>query len=515
MFIPAQMRRESIDSQVSSHPTEHFPSPKPSASSLRSLTNSSTTGRLSISSSRRQSNLAISFTNPYLEGSSNPSPSGEARPIVASPARSENLMSTSGTTQNASITSPNLQSPAMVPPVGPIFALSNAHIRRNFSSTSASTSGSSSSVPSNPGLKHANELAAAYASMGININSPMLGEPADSVIDQQQNNGSSDPLTMNDDDIEWHRAHPIVVRDYAYDEEDERFSMIPVDLMLRCDRPQPMQHTRRASQSRFMTGGGSSYNSGAHYGGRWDPDDEEEDDDWGFPMGSITTASGTEAPLGATRSGPSSQLKNRTRAWNNLGSRSFGGQRINFSEEESSGFYEESGEEEGFDDFGTIHRRQDGDEEDEGDYGEDVQTPSRTYLHSPLRDAVVHPEMDDHHGIDGDDDHSPYSTGDDEEDYENRAPLRSGVYRVVYPFTAEGPSEMSVEKDQLVRVLGRHGHGWALVLRDWTVERAIKGRRESLEGGSRSNEDEPQALVPESYLAVYQLDAEDATFLDR
>ncbi|KAG8842799.1 hypothetical protein FRB91_003916 [Serendipita sp. 411] len=508
-LIPSQIRRESVDSQVSSNSTERFPSPKPSTGSLRkSFTNSSTSGALSISSSRRQSSLAISFTNPYLEGSGNLPLLADTKPLVASPVRSENPVCTS---EADPIISPKTYTPGVVP-MGPIFAVNNDHMRRNFSSTSASTSGSSSSVPSNPGLKHANELAAAYASMGINIYSPMPGTSVDSVVDQQQELDSSDPQRTDDVELEWHRSHPIVVRDYAYNADDERFSRTPVELMLRCDRPQPLQNTRRTSQSRFMTGSGSSYTSGAHYGGRWDADDDEEevedDDDWGFPLGSISGAGGIQAPMGSTRSGPSSQLKNRTRGWNNLGSKSLGGRWVNVSEEESSGFYDESGEEDGFGEIGVVRRHHGDDEDGDEYYGEDVQTPSRTYLHSPLRDVFPHPEVEDHHGIDGDDDHSPYSTGEDDDDYARTVPLKSGVYRALYPFEAEGPSEVSLAKDQLVRVLGRHGDGWALVLRNWTVELAIKGRRESLEGGPGQSGEEAQGLVPESYLVVYQLDDE-------
>lgn len=85
--------------------------------------------------------------------------------------------------------------------------------------------------------------------------------------------------------------------------------------------------------------------------------------------------------------------------------------------------------------------------------------------------------------------------GDEEDDSEddNDFPLAEdtlypGLYRALYAFEPEGSAEMSLEEDQIVRVIGRGGGvGWAVV---------------SKEGGAH-------ALVPESYLEVYKLDGED------
>jgi hypothetical protein len=58
-----------------------------------------------------------------------------------------------------------------------------------------------------------------------------------------------------------------------------------------------------------------------------------------------------------------------------------------------------------------------------------------------------------------------------------------GIYRAMYAFNPEGPSEMALEEDQLVSVLGRGGgSGWVVVAKD-------------TQGG--------QALVPEGYLEFY------------
>jgi len=62
-------------------------------------------------------------------------------------------------------------------------------------------------------------------------------------------------------------------------------------------------------------------------------------------------------------------------------------------------------------------------------------------------------------------------------------PFIPGMYRAMYAFIPEGPSEMALEEDQLVSVLGRGGgSGWVVVAKD-------------NQGG--------QALVPEGYLEFY------------
>jgi len=62
-------------------------------------------------------------------------------------------------------------------------------------------------------------------------------------------------------------------------------------------------------------------------------------------------------------------------------------------------------------------------------------------------------------------------------------PFIPGIYRAMYAFMPEGPSEMALEEDQLVSALGRGGgSGWVVVAKDNY-------------GG--------QALVPEGYLEFY------------
>ena len=298
---------------------------------------------------------------------------------------------------------------------------------------------------------------------------------------------TNEPPAVDEDHLQWHRDHSIVVRDFAYEESDERFSKMPVELMMRCDRP-PLHHSRsyewKRNQPRFAAGGGGGYSSGVHYDDPWGAEIEEDEDDWGFPMGSITGGTST-APMGSTRGGgPSSELKNRSRAWGNLGSKSLGGKWVNVSEEESSNYYEESGEEDEFEEVPPQPQYED-------DYdGEDVHTPSRTFKHSPLHDVHAHPEVED--GIDGDDD---FSSGD-EVGYDeiSPTPFKTGVYRALYAFEAEGPTEMSVEVNQLVRIIGRGGgEGWAVGLRNWTPEQEIKGMSSTPDCG------DTQGLIPEGY----------------
>ena len=85
---------------------------------------------------------------------------------------------------------------------------------------------------------------------------------------------------------------------------------------------------------------------------------------------------------------------------------------------------------------------------------------------------------------------------DDEEDEDEERfllgddPLYPGLYRAMYGFVPESASEMALEEDQVVRVVGRGGGvGWAVVV------------RAEEEGGGH-------ALVPEGYLEVVRLDDE-------
>lgn len=403
-------------------------------------------------------------------------------------------------------------------------------IPRNFSSVSASTSASSSSTPSNPAARHASELEAAYAAYGLFLSGASQAEttepapwespspaPDENVEEGNMSTKSNKTIVdMGDPGLEWHRRHPIIVRDFAYDEADDRFSSVPIELMAIRDRSKiptgaSSPNTRGRNKFGGFVGGyvGKSTHyggSGAHYGGRWDISDEEEveeadDDDWGFPMG---TVSGGAQPLGTTRGGgPKRQLKNRNRAWNGLGARGVGGlwADVSQSEEESSGVYEESGEEEislGAQDGFHPPPAQEEEDDDEDDYVANTHTPSNVRSHFDFLHVQPHPEADGLDGILGDEDDSPYTS-----DHPGYSELRSGVYRVLFDFVPEGDNELGVSEGQLVKVVGSGGgEGWAVVLKGWTMEAAKEGN----ETEQQVDDKEAHGLVPESFLEIYHLD---------
>lgn len=79
--------------------------------------------------------------------------------------------------------------------------------------------------------------------------------------------------------------------------------------------------------------------------------------------------------------------------------------------------------------------------------------------------------------------------------------LKPGLYRALYSFEPEGTAEMALVEDQIVRVIARGGGvGWAIVQRPPEQADGVAGF--GLEAAG-------QALVPESYLEPYRLDAED------
>ena len=179
-------------------------------------------------------------------------------------------------------------------------------------------------------------------------------------------------------DIAWALAHTVIVKDFGFEEGDERFDKVPDEALLGVLRPPKgtSESTGKVTGSGFglangmgragyksakngrSSGRDAHYGGAADYGGRWaageeafeededldDEYDEEDDDDgWGFPMG---TVSGGPAPLGTTLLGSRRELKNRVRAWNGLGgSKGVGGRWVteesSEAEGESSGFYEE------------------------------------------------------------------------------------------------------------------------------------------------------------------------------
>ncbi|KAJ8697590.1 hypothetical protein PTI98_004377 [Pleurotus ostreatus] len=82
-------------------------------------------------------------------------------------------------------------------------------------------------------------------------------------------------------------------------------------------------------------------------------------------------------------------------------------------------------------------------------------------------------------------------------------PLYPGLYRAMYAFEPEGTAEMALEEDQIVKVVGRGGGvGWAVV--DKAYVHGVSGS--TVEKRSSAGEGNGHALVPESYLEVYQLD---------
>jgi len=65
--------------------------------------------------------------------------------------------------------------------------------------------------------------------------------------------------------------------------------------------------------------------------------------------------------------------------------------------------------------------------------------------------------------------------------------LTPGVYRAIYAFVPEGTAEMSLDEDQLVKIVGRGGGvGWAIAV--------VEGTESNGRGVGE------HALVPESYL---------------
>lgn len=405
------------------------------------------------------------------------------------------------------------------------------NLRRNLSTASASTSGDSSST--NPATRHANELEAIYSSFGIYSHSPLqpsgalspsnIGD-ADGLVEVAKDESGLDQDQVQTWDVEeWSKTHPILVRDFAFDEDDERYSKRPIELLLSFERKaeldraqsQPQSQGRRSSHRSSVGSRGQSRAAVSGFGydhqlGSAGQDEEGweslDDDGWGFPMGTI---SGGGAPLGSTSTGTRRrELKNKQRGWNNLSSKGFGGKYVDVSEGESSGFYEESGEED--EDFTQGRGSEDGEPVDEWEKPDallDPHTPSYSYAQSP---RFYNPEIEPPDGLDGvegDDDASPhtFSPMSPLQADGSATELESGIYRALYSFQAEAPNEMDLKEGQLYRILGRGGgDGWAVALRRWTIEELIKGTRE--DEGDGSNDEETQGLVPESYLEVYRLD---------
>jgi len=92
----------------------------------------------------------------------------------------------------------------------------------------------------------------------------------------------------------------------------------------------------------------------------------------------------------------------------------------------------------------------------------------------------------------------------DSEESPTDTSLSPGLYRSLYPFSPEAPSEMALVEGQIVRVIGRGGgDGWAVVV----VPNDDKddGNDDGGNGSTRKRKLR-HALVPESYLEAVTLD---------
>ncbi|KAL0065366.1 hypothetical protein AAF712_007719 [Marasmius tenuissimus] len=101
-----------------------------------------------------------------------------------------------------------------------------------------------------------------------------------------------------------------------------------------------------------------------------------------------------------------------------------------------------------------------------------------------------------------DNDRSALTTPDDDDDEDgyypedqNSGELQSGLYRAMFDFEPEGADEMALQEDQIVRVIGRGGDGWAVVLMD-----------SGAADGETTAQSQKHALVPEGYLEAVELD---------
>ncbi|KAG6826021.1 hypothetical protein H0H92_001412 [Tricholoma furcatifolium] len=100
---------------------------------------------------------------------------------------------------------------------------------------------------------------------------------------------------------------------------------------------------------------------------------------------------------------------------------------------------------------------------------------------------------------------------DDSSDYEHdqddpESDLLPGLYRALYPFAPEAESEMALAEGQIVRVVGRGGEGWAVVVRDGHEGADVPDDTEDARG---------HALVPASYLELVRLESDEDAEADR
>ncbi|KAE9405754.1 hypothetical protein BT96DRAFT_1015463 [Gymnopus androsaceus JB14] len=100
-----------------------------------------------------------------------------------------------------------------------------------------------------------------------------------------------------------------------------------------------------------------------------------------------------------------------------------------------------------------------------------------------------------------------YGYADNNDSSLNGDSLLPGLYRALYTFEPEGPSEMRLVEGEIVKVIGRGGGGggWAVVL-DKYADGAGSGENGSTTPNATSTSTIKYALVPESYLELVQLD---------
>lgn len=106
-----------------------------------------------------------------------------------------------------------------------------------------------------------------------------------------------------------------------------------------------------------------------------------------------------------------------------------------------------------------------------------------------------------------------YSADNNDSSFNGGEDLLPGLYRALYTFDPEGPSEMRLVEGEIVKVIGRGGGGggWAVVLDKYaSTSDECAGENVHDNGSTTPNATNinaiKYALVPESYLELVQLD---------
>lgn len=154
--------------------------------------------------------------------------------------------------------------------------------------------------------------------------------------------------------------------------------------------------------------------------------------------------------------------------------------------------------------------------EEEEEYDDDDDHEDwRDLRYEPNEEGELTPLPDQSHQYDN---NAGIGGGGGEGEEGEEVPLRPGIYRALYAFEAEGTAEMSLAEGDLVRVVGNGGIGWAVVERGWKPPSDMEGTV-NIDGGDEKEKKDRlrdsgsgalglagQALVPESYLEVWELD---------